>query len=1762
MLEALTSLFDPTGFTPRANCGTAWTPGLIALNATSDLFIWLAYVSIPLVLLYFTRRRDLPFPRVFVLFALFILACGTTHLIDALIFKYPIYRFAGLMKAVTAVVSWATVITLIQLIPKVVPVMAEAAKPGADTKTHVPITGEARGASVRGYIVALLAAVLALLVRAAVDSLVTDDHILVVALLAVVYVSWQYGFRPAVLALLVSLVGYGYFFMPPRRTFLITELGDQLSLSLFFFCGVACAALGEAHRVAQRRAKSALAVALGRQEELESEVTRRRVVEAALRQREAELVAARGRADEALARLDAFIDNAPVGIVFFDPELRYERINAFLAASNGKPVADHIGRTLEEVIPQFPADLTAKYREIANGRAGPFSGTSAGPSPRDGAYRAYHVTAFPVRRPDGATLGAGVVVHDITEQRKAEDEVRHSNERFRRTLDEIAVPLILYADDDEVLMVNKAWTEVTGYTRAEVPTIAAWTERAYGDRRGAARAYIDRLYDATGRVDDGEWTVTTAAGARRLWHFYTTPVGREPSGRRLLVSNAVDVTEARRAEEAVRTSEARFRAVVESVPGHLWTAAPDGAIDYAGPWMPAYTGVPAERLYGAAWTDVVHPDDRPAARDRWARSVATGEPYSTEYRIRGADGAYRWFATHAVARRGPDGAVERWYGYTADVNDRVEAEGRMRDSEARFRTLAHAVPHIIWVTRPDGFHEYYNRRWYEYTGLTEEQSLGWGWAGPLHPDDKARAEARWKQSTDTGDEYEIEYRFRGADGAYRWFLGRALPQYDDRGRVVRWYGTCTDIDDERRATEAVRRNEERYRTLTEAVPNVIWNADPDGRVTYLNRRWDEYTGLLGTEARGDGWLGAVHPDDRPRVAAAWRGTVERPEPGPEDRFAEEFRLRHAPSDGYRWFQSVAVPLRHPDGRVDQWIGSMADIHDQKTAVDTIRGLNDRLRDQAAELQTILDAAPAAIWITRDTGCAVITGNRTAADLLRARPADNVSATQPDPSGRGFRELDPDGRPIPPDRLPMQVAARDGVPVLGAELLMAFDDGRVRHLLGNAVPLPGPDGAARGAVSVFVDVTEQKRAEAEMRQSEAFRQSVFDNSPDCLKVFDLEGQLLEMNQTGCELMELDSVDALRGSAWAEAWPPANRETIREAVAAARAGRVSRFQGFCPTAKGTPRYWDVSVAPLPGVDGQPYRLLGVSRDITEQRRAEERIRESEELFRQMAESIPQLAWMTDPDGYIFWYNQRWYDYTGTTLEEMKGWGWEAVHDPNELPRVVERFKAALAAGEPWEDTFPLRGADGRFRWFLSRARPIRDQLGNIIRWFGTNTDISAQRELEHTLRASEERFRTLTETVPQIVWTADPKGEVTFFNRRWVEYTGVPLAAGRAEGWGADLLHPEDADRLRVGWQLAVAQGAGSYSEEFRLRRAADGEYRWFLSNALPLRDPDGGVEEWVGTLTDIDDQKRQSAVLARMVRERTKALERANAALTDEVKVRQAAETQARTVAVELARSNGELEKFAYVASHDLQEPLRKIQAFGDRLTTKCRDALPDKGKEYIDRMQVAAARMRRLIDDLLKFSRVTSQQRPFGRLDLRKLVGEVLSDLEVRIGQARGTVRVGPLPAIDADATQMRQLFQNLIANAVKFQRPGVPPVVQIEGEVVDLVPPGAGDGAAAVPTCRITVRDNGIGFDDKYRDRIFEVFQRLHGRDEYEGTGVGLAICRKIAERHGGAIEARGRPDEGATFVVTLPVRQANSTEGKNSDAKPDQADHDSDGR
>ncbi|MCE9615862.1 MAG: HAMP domain-containing protein [Lentisphaerae bacterium] len=375
-----------------------------------------------------------------------------------------------------------------------------------------------------------------------------------------------------------------------------------------------------------------------------------------------------------------------------------------------------------------------------------------------------------------------------------------------------------------------------------------------------------------------------------------------------------------------------------------------------------------------------------------------------------------------------------------------------------------------------------------------------------------------------------------------------------------------------------------------------------------------------------------------------------------------------------------------------------------------------------------------------------------------------------------------------------------------------------------------------------------------------------------------------------------------------------------------------------------------------------------------------------------------------------------------------------------------------------------------------------------------------------------------------------------HERLMRYTSIVLVVSAALAGGAFML-------------MALLQRLVS-SPILRLSRMAEAIARGDLSARAPVTSGDE-IGQLAGALNRMANELSQSyAALEARVRARTAELAAANTGLQAEIQERQAAEVALKRTAAELARSNRDLEEFANVASHDLQEPLRKITSFGDLLKSQAGPTLGVEARDYLERMLNAAIRMRRLIDDLLIYSRVSARSQPHVSVDLSRVVQGVLEDLETALARTQGRVEVGPLPVLEAEETQMRQLFQNLISNALKFRKADVAPVVTVRQEADDAVDvPGGGEEAPGGGWCKLVVQDNGIGFDEKYRERIFGVFQRLHTQAAYEGSGIGLAVCRKIVQRHGGVIEAHGRVGEGATFIVRLPLRRRLQQKGEHGD-------------
>ncbi|MEB3357268.1 MAG: PAS domain-containing protein [Synechococcales bacterium] len=663
------------------------------------------------------------------------------------------------------------------------------------------------------------------------------------------------------------------------------------------------------------------------------------------------------------------------------------------------------------------------------------------------------------------------------------------------------------------------------------------------------------------------------------------------------------------------------------------------------------------------------------------------------------------------------------------------------------------------------------------------------------------------------------------------------------------------------------------------------------------------------------------------------------------------------------------------------------------------------------------------------------------------------------------------------------------------------DGSVRWALGlgrvfyddsgNPVMMTGVDG----------DITVRKRAQAALADNESRLQGFVEANVIGIIYGDIHGNINAANDELLRIVGYTQDDVRSGRLrWIDITPPEYLALDELGIDEARA------RGACtPYEKEYIRKDGSRVPVLVG-----YSLVGETReetvvfvlDLSDRKQTERQLQENVARFQTLADNMSQFAWMANEVGWIFWYNQRWFDYTGTTLEEMQGWGWQKVHHPDHVERVVEKINQCFARGEIWEDTFPLRRHDGEYRWFLSRAVPIRDDQGRVLRWFGTNTDITELREAETALRESEERYRCLSDSIPQLVWTANGIGELLEVNQRWTDFTGLSLDQARADGWEA-VVHPDDIPTLTQRWGEATQRGI-PYQAEGRMRRA-DGTYHWFLHQAIPQRNAQGQVVKWFGTATDIDAQKQLEL-------ERDRLLEQEQTA-------REAAE-----------RANRIKDEFLAILSHELRSPLNPILGWARLLQSRTFSA--EKTAEALATIERNAKLQTQLIDDLLDVAKILRGKlsMEMAPVDLATVVTLAIDTMNA-VAAAKSIALhtdLPPIGRISGDAVRLQQVVWNLLSNAIKFTPKGGDIDIRLE-EVDD--------------QAQLTVSDNGKGIHPNFLPYLFESFRQEDASTtrKYGGLGLGLAIVRFLVEAHRGTIVADSPGEgEGATFTVRFPLLDA----------------------
>ncbi len=465
--------------------------------------------------------------------------------------------------------------------------------------------------------------------------------------------------------------------------------------------------------------------------------------------------------------------------------------------------------------------------------------------------------------------------------------------------------------------------------------------------------------------------------------------------------------------------------------------------------------------------------------------------------------------------------------------------------------------------------------------------------------------------------------------------------------------------------------------------------------------------------------------------------------------------------------------------------------------------------------------------------------------------------------------------------------------------------------------------------------------------------------------------------------------------------------------------------------------------------------------------EELQASESQFRTLANSIPQLAWIANPDGGLFWYNQQWYNYTGTTLEQMAGWGWQTLHDPSILPDVLERWRASIASGEPFEMVFPLRGADGKYREFLTLVNPVRDAEGKVVRWFGTNTDITEQKLVQQRLYESEQRFRTMADKAPVMIWISDLNNLCTYVNKPWLDFTGRALEQELGDGW-AESIYPDDLEQCMETYRSAFDERR-PFSTEFRFRRA-DGEYRWIINNGVPLIGPDNVFSGYIGSCMDMTERK-----------------------LTEEALIK--------------SEKLAAMGRLAGIIAHEINNPL---EAISNAFYLLRRHPSLDAEAQYCASLaEQELARVAHITKQTLSFYRESQQPVP---VSLSELLDNVL-ELQARRMKANGIILEKLYKnggTVQGFPVELKQVFLNLIGNSIQAMAEGGRLRVRVDEHVEE---------STRRSGVRVSICDTGIGIDPKYTKRIFEPFFTTK---DTKGTGLGLWISRGIIQKYEGTIQFR----------------------------------------
>ncbi len=1202
-----------------------------------------------------------------------------------------------------------------------------------------------------------------------------------------------------------------------------------------------------------------------------------------------------------------------------------------------------------------------------------------------------------------------------------------------------------------------------------------------------------------------------------FFDFSYSPIRKDDGEVGGVLVTVIETTDKKKAEEALKASEERFRDTVRQAPvGITILRGKEYVVEMANDFYLELVDRKINDFIGRPLFDSL-PEVKESVAALLEGVLTTGVPLQgievpvPLQRYGNHDVLYFDFLYHPLREK--DGEISGIIVTVTEVTEKVVARKKIKEKETLLQSIFFNAPVAIAVIQgPDHTYVMANNEYQNMVSRTSEQLLekaskaifpeliGTGTFeifDGIYQSGESFSIAEYPVKLDKKNEGSVEQLY---------FRFSAVPLKDAEGKFDSIVIVSVDITEQIIARKKIEQSEKKFQAAILAIEGIIWTNNNKGQMIGEQPGWAKLTGQRFEEYQGYGWATAIHPDDAKSTVAAWDKAVANKTP-----FEFEHRVKTTQNE-WRLFSVKAVPVLDENGIIQQWVGVHTDITEQREAIQKIKESEERFKSLA-------DESPMFVFIIEpDPSAPVSYWNKTwlyytgqTAEQAAGRSWDGI--------------IHPEDFQVVMDFYVPAFNARQAYFIPAIRVLRFDGEYRWHSVKGN--PRYLDNGEFNGYVGVGFDIHEQKLAEEKLAYRTALLEAHNEASVDGLLLVDAKGKILSFNQRFIEIWNMplhithanDDEGALSFAMTQLVHPQQFIDKVKYL-----------YDNPTETSLDELEFIDGKIVerngyPVIGEESQYYAWSWTFKDITERKRIEQDLKNTKEQLELTFKNIPAGVYLINAKGEMVYVNDRgaavYGDFTPEYILEHK--------DLTTLLKIAdelfERFDEngnyfssqnspafiSLVTGEPSQAVLrQINRVTREQRWYYVQGAPLFDQNGSVSLVLITSTDITEQKNAEEKTKESEERFRSLAQTLPQLVWVTDVMGVLEFASVRWEEYTGIE--PGSEKEW-EKIVHPDDLEGINAVWAHCLSSG-DTYTSDVRLR-SKNGEYRWHTVMGEPVLDNENKIVKWVGAFTDTHQEKLFMQELELKVKERTNELEQFN---------------------IELERKNKELESFAYISSHDLQEPLRKIQILATRIIE--RESLSEIGRDSFSRMQLAAKRMQTLIEDLLTYSKTSTDDNKFENTNLNTIIDEVKEDLSEEIKEKNAIIEATELCELEIIPFQFRQLMHNLIGNGLKFSVPNRIPHIQIKSVIAYGRQFDNEKLKSESIYCQITVSDNGIGFEQQYSEKIFEVFQRLHGRNDYKGTGIGLAIVKKIVENHEGVITASSELNKGTTFNIYIPVR------------------------